>query len=276
MIKRMKAKSHDNPIGVAVTPEIVQSFLAQQQSKGLSPDTLKSYATALEKLQEFLGPDSTIYPGTIAAWQKKMQQDGYANSTINAHMSAANGLLRYLHRSDLAADMLDWTAAPSPEITRGEYLRLLQTARLMDNPRDYLLVKLLANTDIQLRDLAAVTVENVATGHIPLAGNAPNLVYLPAVLRQDLLEYARSQAIKSGPIFVGRGGKPVNRAVVTWVIQQLAEKARVAPEKATPRALHKLYQTIADGIRRDLEVQARQIYDNMLDAEQKTIGWKDG
>ena len=268
----MKAKSHDNPIGVAITPEIVQSFLTQQQSKGLSPDTLKSYATALEKLQEFLGPDSTIYPGTIAAWQKKMQQDGYANSTINAHMSAANGLLRYLHRSDLAADMLDWTAAPSPEITRGGCLRLLQTARLMD----YLLVKLLANTDIQLRDLAVVTVENVATGHIPLAGNAPNLVYLPAVLRQDLLEYARSQAIKSGPIFVGRGGKPVNRAVVTWVIQQLAEKARVAPEKATPRALHKLYQTIADGIRRDLEVQARQIYDNMLDAEQKTIGWKDG
>ena len=173
-----------------------------------------------------------------------MQQDGYANSTINAHMSAANGLLRYLHRSDLAADMLDWTAAPSPEITRGEYLRLLQTARLMDNPRDYLLVKLLANTDIQLRDLAAVTVENVATGHIPLAGNAPSLVYLPAVLRQELLEYARSQAIKSGPIFVGRGGKPVNRAVVTWVIQQLAEKARVAPEKATPRALHKLYRPL--------------------------------
>lgn len=271
----MKYNAFDSPT-ISITPEIVQAFLTQQQSKGLSPDTLKSYATALEKLQEFLGPDSTIYPGTIAAWQKKMQQDGYANSTINAHMSAANGLLRYLHRSDLAADMLDWTAAPSPEITRGEYLRLLQTARLMDNPRDYLLVKLLANTDIQLRDLAAVTVENVATGHIPLAGNAPNLVYLPAVLRQELLEYARSQAIKSGPIFVGRGGKPVNRAVVTWVIQQLAEKARVAPEKATPRALHKLYQTIADGIRRDLEVQARQIYDNMLDAEQKTIGWKDG
>ena len=63
----MKAKSHDNPIGVAITPEIVQSFLAQQQSKGLSPDTLKSYATALEKLLEFLGPDNTIYPGTIAA-----------------------------------------------------------------------------------------------------------------------------------------------------------------------------------------------------------------
>lgn len=269
----MKAKSHDNPIGVAITPEIVQSFLAQQQSKGLSPDTLKSYATALEKLQEFLGPDSTIYPGTIAAWQKKMQQDGYANSTINAHMSAANGLLRYLHRSDLAADLLDWAPSPTPEITRGEYIRLLQTARLMGNARAYLLVKLLANTDLQLRDLPAVTVENVSTGRVPRADGAPRLLYLPAVLRRDLLAYARGQGVKSGPIFVGRDGKPVNRSVVTWLIQKLAEDARVPAEKATPRALHKLYQALADDIRRDLELQARQIYDNMLDAEQAAIAW---
>lgn len=270
----MKAKSNDNTIGVSVTSEIVQAFLAQQQSKNLSPDTLKSYTAALEKLQEFLGPGGTIYPGAIEAWRKKMQQDGYANSTINTHMSAANGLLRYLHRSDLAADMLDWNVAPTPEITRSEYLRLLQTARLMENPRDYLLVKLLANTDIQLRDLSAVTVENVGTGHIPLTSSTLCLVYLPAVLQRELLAYASSQSIKSGPIFVGRGGKPVNRAVVTWLIQKLAEQARVAPEKATPRALHKLYQATVAGIRRDLEVQARQIYDNMLDAEQKTIGWK--
>ena len=256
--------------------ETFSSFLSQQKRRGLSPETLKSYAAALERLREFVGEGGEIGPGTLAAWVAKMQRDGYANSTINAHISAANGLLRFLHRGDLAADLLDWAPSPTPEITRGEYIRLLQTARLMGNARAYLLVKLLANTDIQLRDLAAVTVENVATGHIPLAGNAPSFVYLPAVLRQELLEYARSQAIKSGPIFVGRGGKPVNRAVVTWVIQQLAEKALVALEKATPRALHKLYQTIADGIRRDLEVQARQIYDNMLDAEQKTIGWKDG
>ena len=260
-------------VGAKVTTDIIQEFLRQQQSKNLSPDTLKSYTSALEKLQEFLGPGGVIYPGSIEAWRKKMQQDGYANSTINAHLSAANGLLRYLHRSDLAADMLDWTTASAPEITRSEYLRLLQTARLMNTPRDYLLVKLLANTDIQLRDLAAVTVENVATGYVPLAGNTPNLVYLPAVLQRELLAYAHSQSIKSGPIFVGRGGKPVNRAVVTWLIQKLAEQARVAPEKATPRALHKLHQTVTDSIRRDLEVQARQMYDAMLEGEQKIIGW---
>lgn len=47
--------------------------------------------------------------------------------------------------------MLDWNAAPTSEITRSEYLRLLQTARLMENPRDYLLVKLLANADMPSR-----------------------------------------------------------------------------------------------------------------------------
>lgn len=259
--------------GISLTSDMIAQYLNEQRTKGLAPDTLKSYAAALEKLQEFLEPEDTIYPGTIAAWQKKMQRDGYANSTINAHISAANGLLRFLHRGDLAADLLDWAPSPTPEITRGEYMRLLQTARLMGNARAYLLVKLLANTDLQLRDLPAVTVENVSTGRVPLAGGAPRLLYLPAVLRRDLLAYARGQGVKSGPIFVGRDGKPVNRSVVTWLIQKLAEDARVPAEKATPRALHKLYQALADDIRRDLELQARQIYDNMLDAEQAAIAW---
>lgn len=259
--------------GISLTSDMIAQYLNEQRTKGLAPDTLKSYAAALEKLQEFLEPEDTIYPGTIAAWQKKMQRDGYANSTINAHISAANGLLRFLHRGDLAADLLDWAPSPTPEITRGEYIRLLQTARLMGNARAYLLVKLLANTDLQLRDLPAVTVENVSTGRVPLAGGAPRLLYLPAVLRRDLLAYARGQGVKSGPIFVGRDGKPVNRSVVTWLIQKLAEDARVPAEKATPRALHKLYQALADDIRRDLELQARQIYDNMLDAEQAAIAW---
>lgn len=259
--------------GISLTSDMVAQYLNEQRTKGLAPDTLKSYAAALEKLQEFLEPEDTIYPGTIAAWQKKMQRDGYANSTINAHISAANGLLRFLHRGDLAADLLDWAPSPTPEITRGEYIRLLQTARLMGNARAYLLVKLLANTDLQLRDLPAVTVESVSTGRVPLAGGAPRLLYLPAVLRRDLLAHARGQGVKSGPIFIGRDGKPVNRSVVTWLIQKLAEDARVPAEKATPRALHKLYQALADDIRRDLELQARQIYDNMLDAEQAAIGW---
>ena len=161
--------------GISLTSDMVAQYLNEQRTKGLAPDTLKSYAAALEKLQEFLEPEDTIYPGTIAAWQKKMQRDGYANSTINAHISAANGLLRFLHRGDLAADLLDWAPSPTPEITRGEYIRLLQTARLMGNARAYLLVKLLANTDLQLRDLPAVTVENVPTGRVPLAGGAPRL-----------------------------------------------------------------------------------------------------
>ena len=137
----MKVQDH-----VTITSSTVADFLSQQKRRGLSPETLKSYAAALERLREFVGEGGEIGPGTLAAWVAKMQQDGYANSTINAHISAANGLLRFLHRGDLAADLLDWAPSPTPEITRGEYIRLLQTARLMGNARAYLLVKLLANT----------------------------------------------------------------------------------------------------------------------------------
>lgn len=142
----MKKRHSSTAAEIILSPMDIQSFWAQQRAKGLSPETLKSYAAALERLREFVGEGGEIGPGTLAAWVAKMQRDGYANSTINAHISAANGLLRFLHRSDLAADLLDWAPSPTPEITRGEYIRLLQTARLMGNARAYLLVKLLANT----------------------------------------------------------------------------------------------------------------------------------
>lgn len=87
-----------------------------------------------------------------------MQQDGYTNSTINTHMSAANGLLRYLRRS-VIWQLICWTKTWL--LRRGYPHRVsapLQTARLVNNSKVYLLT----NIDIQLRDLATVTVENVS------------------------------------------------------------------------------------------------------------------
>lgn len=53
-----------------------------------------------------------------------------------------------------------------PELTRNEYLRLLQTAKLLGKRQTYLLVLLFGTMDLPLHALSCVTVEAVREGWV--------------------------------------------------------------------------------------------------------------
>ena len=72
-------------------------------------------------------------------------------------------------------------AAPEaqPELTRTEYLRLLQVARTLDRERAYLLVKVFALTGLRLGNLHQMTVEAATEGWLWTdAGSREQVIYL--------------------------------------------------------------------------------------------------
>lgn len=264
------------PNGVEITPETVEQFLQRQRQKMLTADSMSRYAQGLQKLQAYLAPSGVIEPGTLASWQKELQRCGYSTNTVNTNISIANNLLDFLRRGDLKAEPLPLDAPPSPEITRSEYLRLLQTARLLEHERVYLLIKLFGTTPLSANDLGAVTVEGVQAGYLPVcSGKAPEMVYIPSALAQELLAYAAGQGIYEGAIFRSRVGTLYSRSKVTLEMQKIAAEAHIVPEKATPRALKKLYRKTMEEINEKLQVLALQNYETLLDGEQKLIGWRE-
>ncbi len=265
------------PRSVEITPEVVDRFLARQREKLLTEDTMSRYAFGLQKLCEYLAPTGLLGPGTLEAWQRDLQRTGYSTGTVNMNISIANNLLDFLRRGDLKADPLPPDVQPSPEITRGEYLRLLQTARIAENRRAYLLIKLFGTVPLSANDLGAVTVEAMRTGHLQVfCGKTPELLYVPAALAQELLTYAQEHGIHEGAIFRSRVGTLYSRSRVTLEMQKIAGDARISPEKATPRALKKLCRRTMDDINANLRVLAIQNYEALLGNEQQVIGWKDG
>ena len=70
---------------------------------------------------------------------------GLQPRTVNLHLAAANGYLRWCGRPDLLLRHVQAPAAEGPQLTRPEYLRLLRTARRKGWRRLYLLVKLFAH-----------------------------------------------------------------------------------------------------------------------------------
>ena len=146
-------------IGVRLTRDGIERFMTVCQNEGRVEGTLKWYRRGLNRLYDDLPEDKTIRHGTLERWREKLVKEGYAPSTINSYLSVNNAYLDFVgHREYQLANQLKLETELQPELTRTEYLRLLQTARALDREKVYLLVKLFGNTDLPVQELENVTV----------------------------------------------------------------------------------------------------------------------
>ena len=254
-------------VELTLTEECIASFLEELARKGRTPGTLDTYQRNIGSLYVALPEDMTLLPGTLDMWQQEMLEEGYSPRTVNTRLSVANHLVAFLGRRELQTrGTLQIGEGGTPELTRGEYLRLLSTARILGKERIYLLVKLFGSTELPVGDLKLLTVE-------ALRGEAECPVRLPEFLRRELLDYAGRSGVVRGPLFQTRSGRPLGRTAVTDSMKQLCRDAQVAEEKANPRCLKHLWQTTQDRFRAQLDRMVEQACDGLLEAEQLSIGW---
>lgn len=261
---------------VHLTPSLIAEFRTALLDKGYNEDTVSRYCTNLTRLLNDLPEDKCIRKGTLARWQEDLLEAGYAARTVNLFVSPANSLLEYLNLRELQlATQLKPEAEFQPELTRTEYLRLLQTARALGKERVYLLVKLFATTGLPVQELAKVTVEAAEAGKITTASSGiKQIVRIPECLRNELLAYAKRNGLSSGPIFRTRDGTPMSRTNVTTGIRQLCATAQVSVEKGNPRCLKRLYLATKASIEANVALLVEQAQERMMEQEQLAIGWE--
>lgn len=259
---------------VILSPELIEDFLKTLRQSGCAEETPRSYRQKLKQLYQYLPEDKCIQAGTLESWKDALLKKGYAASTINCCVSAANSLMHYCGHRELQAEcQLKRENGVQPELTRNEYLRLLSTARILGKEREYLLIKLFASTGIRLHDLPCVTVETVQAGKIVFTHS---VLRFPVCLQEELSDYICRQGVSSGPVFCTRSGARIWRTNITKMIQALSRDAQVEGDKATPRCLRKLYQITQAGIETNIALLVEQTYERMLETEQLMIGWKQG
>lgn len=262
--------------GFQMTREAMDSFLEKQREKGLTPASLTRYRYALDTLYQALPEDKRIYTDTLVKWREALLEDGFSMSTINAVFSISNSFLDYVgHREYQAGRCPNTENRLQPELTRTEYLRLLQTAKMLERERTYMIVKTLGSTGMFVHDLTLVTVEALRAGRIVtvVGKNKKHMVRLPRCLCDELLEFAERNGILSGPIFLTKKGQPVDRSNVASDLQRLGETAQLPEGKANGRALRRLWQQARANVEANMELLIEQAMDRQLEQEQLTIGW---
>ena len=160
------------------------------------------------------------------------------------------------------------------ELTRQEYIRLLQMAKQQGKEQIYYIVKTICCTGVRVGELAHVTVELVETGQGSwMFQTVERRVRVPEPLRGELLQFAQRSGIHTGPVFRSRNGKPAARSTVWRRLQRLCREAQVDPQKASPRCLERLYQQTQEDIAATVATLMEQAYAQQLQRENKSVGW---
>ena len=191
------------------------------------------------------------------AWKAALLEAKLAPATINVKLAAVNRFFVFLGWPAFRVKPLriqrQLFRDDSRELTRPEYLRLLETARTQGRERLALLLETICGTGIRVSEVRYVTVEAVRRGRaeISLKGKIRTIL-LPGKLCRKLLKYARKQKIASGEIFLTRNEKSISRRQIWAEMKALCDKAGVAPSKVFPHNLRHLFARTFYRVCRDI------------------------
>ena len=222
---------------------MLQGFAAHLKFEEKSPITIEKYLRDAGRFADFAG-GGEVTRELVIDYKQNLIAQGYAVASVNSMLASLSSLFRYLGWSDCQVRSLrrqrQVYCAPEKELTREEYLRLLQASE--GRPQLNLLLQTICGTGIRISELKYFTVEAVNQGEVVIqCKHKTRIVLLPGKLRKLLLRYAKNRRIGSGSIFVTRSGSPLNRSNVWSQMKKLCEKAEVAASKVFPHNLRKLF-----------------------------------
>ena len=228
-----------------LTAKTLTSFLEHLALQERSTGTIRKYARDLQKLRAFAG-EQIGEKATLIAFKEDLLQRGYAAVTINSMLAAVNQYLKYMGRHEWQLRFLkiqrQTFRSREKELTADEYRRLVEQARKSGNERSFLLLQTIGSTGIRVSELRGITVEAVRKGQaqIRLKGKT-RIILLPRVLCRQLQDYCHRNKIHSGPVFIARTGRPLDRSNIWRMLKKIALAAKVRAKKVYPHNLRHLF-----------------------------------
>ena len=242
--------------GRILTDKQIVAFATHLQSEEKSENTIEKYIRDVKAFATYAG-EVEITKKSVITYKNKLISDNYAVRSINSMLASLNCLFSFLGWADLKVKSIKLQrqifCPEEKELTKAEYMRLVNTAKQKGNDRLNLLIQTICGTGIRVSELQYITVEAVKCGEavVSLKGKTRS-VFIVRELQKKLLRYAAEQKITSGAIFITRNGKPISRANIWREMKNLCEHAGVSPQKVFPHNLRHLFARTFYGIEKDI------------------------
>lgn len=231
-----------------ITTEHLAGFETYLLAAERSEATSKKYLHEVSEFAAWLGGRGLSKEET-AEWKRRLADSERAPATVNAALSALNTFLKYAGRADCRVKFLKIQRRAfletARELTRKEYKRLLKTAYGRGQDRTGLVMETIASSGVRVSEVQYITVEAAERGQteISLKGKIRTIV-LPKALCKKLLDYAKTQKIASGEIFLGKNGRSLSRRQIWADMKALCKPAGVSATKVFPHNLRHLFAVV--------------------------------
>ena len=242
--------------GRILTNEAVQSFKKYLQEEEKSSNTIEKYLRDVQAFVVHLN-GAEVTKEVVVSYKNKLLSKSYATRSINSMLASLNSLFLFLGWADLKVKSIRLQrqiyCSEEKELTKAEYMRLVNTAKQKGNERLNLILQTICGTGIRVSELQYITVEAVKCSEavVSLKGKTRS-VFIVKELQKKLLRYAAEQGIKSGAIFITRTGRPISRTNIWREMKGLCEQAGVNPQKVFPHNLRHLFARVFYGIEKDI------------------------
>lgn len=227
------------------------------ENREYSVATIEKYTRTLGRFFRETGAHEHPVKEVVAAWRDSLVQKGYSASGVNAMLAAVNGYQEFCGMPQNKVKPLKCQRKvfcdAERELDKGEYFRLLNAARQSRKKRILLILQTICSTGIRVSELKYITAEavNKRRASIRCKGKCREIL-LPGELCKRLSRWCARRRIRSGPVFITRNGKPVERSNVWKEMKALCKQAGVAWKKVFPHNLRHLFARTFYQLDRDL------------------------
>ncbi len=233
----------------------MQEFEFYLRNEERSAATIEKYMRDVSFFATFVC-DAEIDKQKVLDYKSKLGEI-YAVASANSMIAAMNCFLRFCGWHDLCVKQFKMQrevyCSEEKELTRAEYVRLLEAANAKHNERLNLIIQTICGTGIRVSELQYITVEALKNGEAIVNCKGKNRrVFIVPELKKKLLRYVKEQGISAGTVFVTRSGNPVSRHSIWKDMKELCEQANVSPSKVFPHNLRHLFARTFYGIEKDI------------------------
>ena len=241
---------------MTITKKLIEKYKHFLIEEEKSPATLEKYMRDVKAFFVWL-TGCELNKMAVIRYKEHLITEDYAPSSVNSVLSSLNSFFEYNEWHGLKVKMLKIQkqifAERSKELNKAEYERLLDAAKRKKNERLYCLMQTICASGIRVSEFSAITIEAVRARQATIKCKGKmRVVILPKDLCKMLTEYARRQKITSGPVFVTRTGKPLDRSTIWKMMKALCESAGVDKEKVFPHNLRHLFARTYYSIQKDI------------------------
>ena len=239
-----------------ITEKLLDTYKECLIQKEYAEGSIEKYLRDIRGFVQWAG-GQTLTKELTVGWKEALIQKGYAPATINSMLSSLNGILGFLGAEEFKLRFLKLQRRlfrdQEKELSKEEYERLLVTARKRGNLRLELLLETICATGIRVSEVRHITVEAAEQGRacISLKGKVRTIL-IPAKLVRKLFGYCRKQNIRSGEIFLTKGGNSLSRRQIWGEMKQLCGEAGVETSKVFPHNLRHLFARTYYRVYRDI------------------------